>query len=127
MTDKNELETRVKQLEAALRRLGVPMPREPGDKPNPDFVQHGSAAHAALIGLVDVTDPVQTKKDGHITYTSAKTGKTYRLEDQITPFMNYPDPGQVANLVLQQKVSAFESGPPSAPKDAPPLWTPETV
>lgn len=124
MTATKNLEKRIQQLEGMLARLGMAVPREPTEK-NPDYIAHGSPQHAALLGLIEVDNVAEAKKDGYITFVSPSSGKAYRLEDQITPFMSYPDPGQVAKLVLQQKVSNFESGTPKVPADAPPLWMPD--
>jgi hypothetical protein len=74
--------------------------------------------------LIEVEDVDKAEADGHIVHTSPKTGTVYCLEDQVTPFMHYPDPMQVARLVLQQKVSEFEAGLPPVPEGAPSMWQP---
>jgi hypothetical protein len=123
--DKDALETRVKQLETQLKRLGFDLPVLPSEE-RPDFIAHGSKKHAAILGLVVVPDEdlPSTKKDGWYTLASPKTKKTYRLEDQLTPFMHYPDPAQIAKLVLQQRVNTLEAGKPPVFEGAQPMWEP---
>lgn len=121
--DTKSVNDRLAMLEDQLRRLGI-VPDEPAnERPQPDYVQHGSAQHMAMIGLLEVGKDEQ-HIDGSPVYTSPTTGKTYRLEDPVTPFMSFPDPLQVAQLVLRQKVSVIEGGAPTVPPDAPPLWRP---
>ena len=115
---------RLAMLEAQLKRLGITIDEaaEPG-APQPDYIGHGSPEHMTMIGLLQVDD-LSEVREGEPVYTSPKTKKTYRLEDPITAFVHFPDPMQVASLVLRQKVSVIEGGAPTAPPDAPPLWRP---
>ncbi len=126
MATTKQLQAQLDALTQRLAQLGITLPIEEATRPEDraDYIAFGSPEHAAFLGLVEVEDAAKAEADGHIVHTSAETGKAYRLEDQVTPFMHYPDPLQVARLVLQQKVSAFESGPPQVPKDAPPIWEP---
>lgn len=124
MASNKELEAKVAQLENILAQYGLlERPRvdvRPEDRL--DYIAFGSPEHAQLLGLIVVGDGDNI--DGRIVYKSQTTGVVYMLEDEITPYMTFPDPRQVASLVLRQKVSAFESGPPQVPSDAPPMWKP---
>ena len=126
MAKAKDLQAQIDELRAQLASVGISMPKELAERPEDraDYIAHGSPQHAAFLGLVEVEDVDRAKADGHIVHVSPKTGTAYRLEDQVTPYMHYPDPMQVAKLVLQQKISSFESGPPPVPKDAPPIWQP---
>ena len=97
---------------------------EPEDRA--DYVEYGSPTHAALLGIIIVDDLDQAAEDGYYT-AKGSNGTYYRLEDQVSPFMQYPDPAQVAKLTLRQKVSTLESGKPPIPEDAPPMWRPIEV
>ena len=121
MTTTKELEKKLRALEALLATHGIASTEAVTQnvEDRADFIPHGSGAHAAFLGLV----PAEPDNNEHMTYTSPRTGKTFMLEDEITQFMHYPDPKQVAGLVLQQKVNVLESKP-EAPEDAPPLWKP---
>ena len=115
---------RIAQLESTLRAMGVAVePKAAAERPEDraDYIAFGSPEHAAFLGIIEVDG---NSADGRITYTSTGTKKTYMLEDEITPFMSFSDPSQVARLVLRQKVSTFEAGPPKVPANAPPLWQP---
>ena len=126
MATTREMQRQIDELKEILRAYGVPLPRVPQDAGEPehrdDYIEHGSPAHAVFLGLVIVDE--QTDTDQRLTYTSQKSQTTYMLEDEVTPFMGYPDPTQVARLVLRQKVSAFEAGKPPVSDKAPALWIP---
>ena len=126
MAKDKSLQAQIDELRAQMARLGISLPVEPAMRPEDraDYIAFGSPEHAMFLGLIEVEDVEKAKADGHIVHTSAQTGNSYRLEDQLTPFMHYPDPMQVAKLVLRQKVSSFESGPPEVPADAPAMWVP---
>ena len=126
MATTKELQAQIDALTKRLAQMGITLPAETAERPEDraDYIEFGSPEHAAFLGLIEVEDVDKADADGHIVHTSPKTGRVYRLEDQVTPFMHYPDPLQVAQLVLQQKVSSFESGPPQVPEDAPPMWQP---
>ena len=121
-----------KQFEALTKLLAQHGIREPGaataksEKPA-DFIGFGTPEHMTFIGIVEVDNIEEAEEYGYLVYRSKKTNVTYRLEDQVTPFMQFPDPTQVARLVLRQKVSSFESGQPKVPADAPPLWRGDLV
>ena len=97
---------------------GIPIPRDP-DAKDPNFMAFGSVEHMGLIGLTTVN---KGDEENFITFVGKKA--TYRLVDEISNFIHYPDPTKVAQLVLRQKVSEFEAGPPPIPEDAPSLWVP---
>lgn len=113
------------QLDGVMRLLAahgiqLPSPTIKDVTKRADYIAYGSAEHAAFIGLVEVQ---KGEEKDYITWTGAD-GRTWRLEDEVTPFMTFSDPAQVAKLVLRQKVSALEAGPPSIPPDAPTMWAP---
>ena len=79
-----------------------------------DFIKHGSAQHAALIGLVLDKDHPLGYRLADMTMFGPQATKEF-LEE-----------------VLRQKVSELKSGPPAPPQSkdpskpnyAPPLWEP---
>ena len=111
-------------LQRTLEANGIraPLPPVQRGEDRADYIAFGSDAHAAFLGLVEVTDEAQA--GDFLSYKSEKSGKVWRLEDEVTPFMTFPDPRQVAALVLRQKVSTLEAGPPPVPASAPPMWQP---
>ena len=131
MADKDQSEIRALQetvafLTNTLKAAGL-MPK-PVSEHAPDYVAYGSPRHAALLGLVEVKeqDLAQAQKDKYVLYASPKTGKTYRLEDEIVVMQLYPgvDPEKAATVVLRQKVNGLESGAPKVPDNAPPMFNP---
>jgi hypothetical protein len=124
MPTTNELQAEVSWMREVLRRAGL-LPREKPDH-DPDFIAHGSPQHATMLGLVEVTDLEQAKKDAYTLYTSPRTGKVYRLEDEIRALQYIPgvDPHQAMLVVLRQKVNGLESGPPQVPANAPAMFNP---
>ena len=127
MASNKELEQRVAELENLLARRGIVAPPGRVDEgtESHNYVPFGSERHAVLLGILPVEDVEKAKEYEYYVYTSPTTGKSYRLEDQVTQFMHYPDPAQVARLVLQQKINVFEAGPPPPPDGALPLWNPD--
>jgi predicted RNA binding protein with dsRBD fold (UPF0201 family) len=129
MATNKELQEQIEGLRKLLEQHGIAdaarFVTDPTERA--DYIAFGSPKHAAFLGLVKVDDVERAKADGYIVYTSPKTDDSYRLEDQVTPFMHYPDPKQVAVLVLQQKVSSFEAPPPGPSPDAPPMWDPDLI
>jgi hypothetical protein len=122
MATNKRLEGEIQALKELLARHGIIAPAEVlAPKDLADYIPHGSDAHRVFLGLVVIEDEAQA--DGRITYHSQTSGALYVLEDEVTPFMQYPDPKQVAGLVLRQKVSALETLP-TVPENAPPLWRP---
>ena len=124
MASTKELENEIERLKQVMRQYGLLETPKVDVRPEerPDYIAFGSPEHALFLGLVIVKDGQDT--ENRLTYRSPGTGTVYMLEDEITPYMTFPDPRQVAALVLRQKVSSFESGPPSVPDDAPPIWKP---
>ena len=125
MATVNELQAQIDALTKLLAQRGIVAPAPAATRPElrADYIPFGSPQHAAFLGLVEMKKDDPNAGD-FILYTSPRTGKTYRLEDQVTPFMTFPDPKQIATLVLRQKVSVLEGGPPAVPDDAPPMWRP---
>jgi len=94
-----------------------------------DYVGHGSPEYALFLGLIEVLedDMADAKINEYILYESPLTGKTWRLEDEVSPFMAFANPDKIAKLYLRQKVSSLESGKPSVPAGAPSLLVPRTA
>lgn len=117
------LQAQVTMLQRTLEANGIRPPLPPAQRgvDRADYIAFGSDLHAAFLGLIEVQEG---EAGDFLTYKSEKSGKLYRLEDEVTPFMTFPDPRQVAALVLRQKVSELEAGPPPIPADAPPMWRP---
>lgn len=135
MTTNAELEKRVRQLEEQNRLLRqlipgletVQLAEEVTDRA--DYIEHGSEEHAIFLGLVQVheEDIEDATKNKYILYESPLTGITWRLEDEVSPFMAFPDPEKIARLTLRQKVSSLEAGKPPIPDNAPSLLVPSTA
>ena len=91
-----------------------------------DYIPHGSDKHRQFLGLIEVNDLEDAKRNEYVLYESPDTGKVWRLEDELTPIQAFPgvDPDKVIKMFLRQKVSSFESGPPEVPDYAPPLFVP---
>jgi hypothetical protein len=122
MATNKRLEDEVNALKELLARHGIIAPSEvKAPRDLADYIPHGSEAHGVFLGLIALKD--EAEADGRLTYRSPTSDKLYCLEDEVTPFVHYPDPKQVAALVLRQKVSELETLP-TVPKDAPPLWRP---
>jgi len=130
MATANQLEKQIQALTELLAAHGIRQPRASAALPEDraDYIPHGSEKHMIFLGLIQVEDVKKAEEEyGYIVYRSPKTGTTYRLEDQVTPYMTFPNPMVVARLVLAQKVSSLESGPPQAPANAPSLWRGDRV
>jgi len=125
MTKIQELEERIAALTTRLAQAGITIEPNQGAvdlTDRSDYIAHGSVEHEALLGLVRC----QSEKDevGRIVYESPKTGIRYMLEDEITPYLNFSDPRQVALLTLRSKVSVIDAGPVKVPDWAEPLHMP---
>ena len=124
MATTKQLEQKLRALEAMLASYGIEAEATSVKKveDRADFIPHGSDGHVAFLGLV----PAEPGDEDHITFTSPRTGKTYRLEDEIMQFMNFHDPAKAAQMTLQQKVNELELVP-EVPEDAKPMWRPAAV
>lgn len=123
MTTNKELEQKVAQLEQLLAAHGIvaapARSRKPEDQA--DYIKFGSDKHLAFLGLKLVQDLEQAEKDRYTVYTSAESGKAYRLIDEMQAALALRpmDPDKAILMVLRQKVSAFESGEPQPFPGAP--------
>ena len=127
MSKIDDLERQVNELTALLARHGIqPSVAALPARERPDFVPHGSEGHARLLGLVAVQEGDKTVCLA--TYTSPRTGRAFRLEDEMGAVRFYPgiDPEKAARLVLQQKVNELEIAP-EVPADAPRMHKPMAV
>jgi hypothetical protein len=117
------LQAQVAELQRTLAQNGIRPPLPPVERgtDRADYIAFGSKEHAAFLGLIEVKEG---QGGDFLVYKSETSGKAWRLEDEVTPFMTFPDPRQVAALVLRQKVSELEAGSPPAPADARPMWQP---
>jgi hypothetical protein len=117
------LQAQVALLQRTLDQNGIrpPLPAIQRGEDRADYIAFGSDQHAAFLGLIKVEEE---QAGEFLTHKSETTGQLWRLEDEVTPFMTFPDPRQVAALVLRQKVSELEAGAPPIPADAPPMWQP---
>jgi len=127
MTSNKELAEQVEQLRQLLAQAGIAPPVEailPTERP--DYIPHGSVAHAQLLGLVEVGKGDETITLA--TYTSPRSKRTFRLEDEMGALQHYPgiDPEKACALVLQQKVNELETVP-TVPENAEPMFTPAAV
>lgn len=126
MSKVDDLKEQVQNLTELLRQHGIIAPRSQQEQiKQHDYIEHGSDEHARMIGLVEVLESEDTRDC--ISYISPKSGRTWRLQDEITPFMHVPNPREIAALTLRQKVSTLDAGAPEIPDGAPPIWQPGPV
>jgi hypothetical protein len=123
-----ELTAQIEELKRVLAQHGI-QTAEYRDLPateRPDYIPHGSTEHAAFLGLVEITE--DDTMESLSSYTSPRTQRTFRLEDEMGAIRHYPgvDPEKAVRLVLQQKVNELE-GIPEVPADAPPMFRPAAV
>ncbi len=125
MPTNKELEKRVSDLEALIRRMGVSLQPEISDDPTqqPDYLEPGSEEHLAFLGLVRV-EKDSPDAANFVTREGTKGGM-YRLVDPVGPYVGYADPKQAAWIALLQKVENFEAGPSVVHDKAPTMWYPE--
>jgi hypothetical protein len=83
------------------------------EKKNPNYIKHGSAEHAALLGLKKAGKDDTLQLDG------------WTLED-MTQFGPQATELYVRE-VLRQKVSELKAGQPKVPANAKPLWRPRDL
>jgi len=124
MPTNQDLQNEVAWMKDLLKRAGL-IPPEKAEYA-PDYIAYGSPKHAVMLGLIEVTDIEQAKKEEYTLYTSPASGKVYRLEDEIRALQFVPgvDPHQAMLIVLRQKVNSLESGAPKVPDNAPPMFNP---
>jgi len=125
MSKIDELTEKVEQLERILAQRGIKAPVVQAEH-GPDYIAHGSEKHAAFLGLVEVKEGDKTIT--LTTFASPRTGRIFRLEDELGAVANYPgiDPEKAMKLVLQQKVNELEIAP-TVPADAPPPFEPGII
>ena len=125
MATNKQLQAELDAIKQLLGRYGITAPRTIAQTPEEraDYIGFGTPEHAIFVGLVELEGEDDPQARGRLTHISLNTGRVYMLEDEVTPFMPFPDPMQVAALVLRQKVSEFEKGKPPIYKGAPPLQT----
>lgn len=121
------LRAQLEQLTALLDAHGIrPAPVATKTTERADYIEHGSDKHATFLGLVESGEDDETI--ALAKYTSPRTGRTWRMEDEISAMRHYPgiDPEKAVALVLQQKVNELENAP-GVPKDAPPMFRPAAI
>ena len=123
----DELAAQVEALQRVLAQHGIRPPAEeiPAEH-RPDYIGHGTLEHAQILGLVEVAEGDKTVCLAQ--YTSPRTGRTFRLEDEMGAIRHYPgiDPAKAVALVLQQKVNELEIKP-EVPADAPAPFKPAAI
>jgi len=113
-----KMQTRIEQLESALRQLTGTAPKPSEDpKERPDYVERGSDQHAALLGL------------------KAAGGEEISLDGWTFEDVTQYGPAATKDFLmatLRQKVSELtspmpimQSADPRRPHFAPPIWTPD--
>ena len=122
MTTAQEVKSLKEELQSLKAMLGIRSDTTVPDEDRADYMEHGSDQHLAFLGLV----PAEPGDKDHITFTSPRSGKTFRLEDELGQFMNFHDPEKAAQLTLQQKVNELEIKP-EVPDNAQPIWQPLRV
>ncbi len=130
-TTNRELEARVRQLEQMLAQAGIaaaqaPLSLDPSDRP--DYIEFGSARHAQFLGLV-LLDEGEEPPQGQTHILTGRDGQLYCLEDELGAMRFYPglSLGEVAPVVLRQKINCLEAGIPPVSDRAPTMWTPERM
>ena len=129
MATNKELEQKIAHLEQLLARAGIgERPLAPGVVPpeeRSDHIPFGSDKHLAFLGLA-VVDDVEAAQKNRLTVYTSDSGKSYRLTDELgaARLMVPLDPDKGILLVLREKVSSFESGPPKPFKGAPARFIP---
>lgn len=125
MSQISELTAQVEALQNILAAHGLVPPTPVEDRDRADYIKHGSLEHAVHIGVIVVKDIEKASAD-YIVFTSPRTSKSYRLENEVTGFEKYPNPDKAARLILMQKVNSLETKP-TVPANAPPLWQPRDM
>jgi len=132
-TTNKELAAQIAQLQEQNRVMAQMLGLSPesgtvNETERADYIEHGSDKHAVFLGLIEVleADMEDAKRNDYILYESPVSGRTWRLEDEISPFMAFPNPDKIAALYLRQKVSSLESGKPTIPDGAPTLLMPQS-
>jgi len=124
----DELAAQVEALKSLLAQHGIQQPARSVARPEerPDYIAHGSPEHARFLGLVEVGEGDKTVCLAR--FTSPRTGRVFRLEDELGAVRYYPnvDPEKAALLVLQQKVNELETVP-EVPESAPAPFRPAAI
>jgi len=130
MATNKELEAKIDRLEQLLASRGIsekPLPQGaiPPEERS-DYIKHGSPEHAVYLGLALVEDVEEAKKNLLTVYTSSGSGKSYRLVDELgaARLMLPLEPSKGILMILREKVSSFESGPPKPFAGAPARFIP---
>ena len=129
MASVKELEQELAELKAMLARQGIgERPLASGAVPpeqRSDYIPFGSDEHLVFLGLARVDDIEAAEKNHLIVYTSDK-GKSYRLTDELgaARMMMPLEPDKGIMMILREKVSSFESGPPKPFAGAPARFNP---
>jgi hypothetical protein len=129
MATNKELEQELAELKALLAAHGI------GERPLPagaippeersDYIKHGSPEHLVYLGLERVDNIEAAREANYIVYTSPKK-KSYRLLDELgaSRLMLPLEPSKGILMILREKVSSFESGPPKPFAGAPARFIP---
>ena len=129
MATNKELEQQIAHLEQLLARAGIgDRPLAPGaiaPEERSDYIEHGSDEHLIFLGLARVDDIEEAQKSRFIVHTS-DSGKSYRLLDELgaARMMMPLEPDKGILMILREKVSSFESGPPKPFAGAPARFIP---
>ena len=130
MATNKELEQQIDKLTRLLASQGIseqaPAPGTVPPEERSDYIEHGSDKHMVYLGLARVDDIEAAKKELLTVYTSGSTGKSYRLVDELGAARSQsPLPtDQGILMVLREKISSFESGPPKPFAGAPARFIP---
>ncbi len=121
-----ELEAQVAELTDLVNRMAGRVPRTEDLPPEerPDYIEHGSAQHAAFLGLTEVGKDEEVQKFGDEPLVAeGPDGKQYTLSD-VTIFGTAVRP-EFMHAFLRQRVN--ELAGPVVPAYAPPMWRPTEV
>ena len=129
MATNKELEQKIDELTALLARAGIGVEQQArGEIPledRQDYIPFGSPRHLVVLGLERVDNIEEAKAANFIVYTSP-TKKSYRLVDELgaSRMMLPLEPSKGILMILREKVSSFESGPPKPFAGAPARFIP---
>ena len=109
--------TRATRQRTATVRMKPDGPFQPG---HPNYMPHGSDAHAIFLGLLEWETKEEAEENGYsVLIRSRKSNKLYSLADELSPFEHRADPEKAARQVLRGKISSLESGVPQPYPGAP--------
>lgn len=124
----NSIEAQVRaEVSRILASMGLAAPASPSTDPTerPDYIAHGSEAHARLIGL----EPAQDGDKELYAILEDAQGRAWRLYDKIAALRNLPgiDPDKAEVIMLRMLVGELNQGAPPVYDGAPQMFNPDAA